>query len=88
MKRALITLPILALVGCDPLPTEKWATDQAKRQELFKQCLAALPAGPKSTHYNDWDEVVGACDRAAYWQSRYCYENCPTPPTVQKDEGE
>lgn len=44
-------------------------TDQCMRREIFLQCLQALPAGPQASKYNDWDEVVGACDSAAYYQS-------------------
>ena len=39
--------------------------DQCLRQELFKECMAALPAGPVATKYNDWDEVVRACEGQA-----------------------
>lgn len=43
--------------------------DQCMRRELFQQCMKALPAGPQSTKYNDWDEVVGKCESVAYYQS-------------------
>lgn len=44
-------------------------SDQCMRVELFRQCMAALPAGPVSTHYSDWDEVVDSCESAAFYQS-------------------
>ena len=43
--------------------------DQCMRREIFMQCMAALPAGPKATVYNDWDEVVAQCDSVAHYQS-------------------
>ncbi len=39
------------------------------RREIFMQCMAALPASPKATMSNDWDEVVGQCDSVAHYQS-------------------
>lgn len=35
---------------------------------------ADLPVGPVSTKYNDWDEVVGACNEVAYFQSQAPYQ--------------
>jgi len=55
------------LGGCN-LP-EVTQADQCMRREIFMQCMAALPAGPKATMYNDWDEVVSQCESAAYYQS-------------------
>jgi len=43
--------------------------DQCLRTKLFQGCLKALPAGPQSTRYNDWDEVVNACSVYAYKSS-------------------
>lgn len=31
------------------------------------ECLRTAPAGPQSTKYNDWDEVVEACGSEAYY---------------------
>ena len=53
------------LIGCEQAATY----DQCLRREIFQQCMAALPAGPQSTKYNDWDEVVSQCDTAAGHQS-------------------
>lgn len=67
--KLLTVIPIALLItGCD-YPERSWGPDQCLRQELFKQCLAALPAGPVSTEYNDWDEVVSKCETSSYYQS-------------------
>ncbi len=57
------------LAGCgDPSPNSMMR-DQCKRQQIFLQCMAALPAGPEATMYNDWAEVVEACETAAAYQA-------------------
>lgn len=84
MKFALTTALIaaaLALTGCKEYVYPKWAPNQERRQEIFQACLKALPAGPVSTKYNDWSEVVDSCASTAYNQSLYCYENCPPENT-------
>ena len=43
--------------------------DQCMRREIFQECMKALPAGPKATMYNDWNEVVAECESVAYYQS-------------------
>lgn len=53
---------VAALAGCD---TRTEAYDQCIRAELFQACLAAVPAGPQATKYNDWDEVVSECGTQA-----------------------
>ncbi len=83
MKLALV-VAITALSGCyshtdatgqttisaKPIDKEETTSnDQCLRARLFEQCLKALPAGPEATKYNDWDEVVAACESAAYYQS-------------------
>lgn len=66
---SVITLTLL--VGCGKLPSEGvYTADQCMRGELFQNCLKALPAGPKTTMYNDWDEVVAQCENVAYYQSK------------------
>lgn len=60
-----------ALAGCidaEP-PVIGPQPDQCLRAELFRACMAALPAGPVATRYNDWDEVVEECESVAYYQS-------------------
>lgn len=61
----MVAVPAL-LAGCG---VGKSLIDQCMRREIFQQCMAALPAGPKSTMYNDWDEVVDQCDSTARFQS-------------------
>jgi hypothetical protein len=62
-KVALISISLL-LCGC-----EYPKADQCLRREIFQTCMHSLPAGPQSTQYNDWDEVVEACASTAYHQS-------------------
>ena len=66
MKKLLILL-CLALSACDGEPT---TTDQCMRVELFKSCMASLPAGPVATKYNDWDEVVAQCGNEAFYMAQ------------------
>ena len=74
MKRLLLALAVL-LVGCDSqrvpeaIRTDPMIVNQCLRADLFRQCMAALPAGPASTKYNDWDEVVDSCGQQAYYQA-------------------
>jgi hypothetical protein len=75
MKHHTICLIVctLALTACeDPIdPTKStYTTDQCLRSELFAKCMAAIPAGPISPKYNDWDEVVGECGSAAFYQAQ------------------
>lgn len=81
-----LAIAALALTGCESPKYPKYEPDQARRAELFQTCLKALPAGPISTQYNDWDEVVAQCSSSAYYQSLYCYENCPPPPAIKKED--
>ena len=72
-RSLLITIIVIAAIGCDDC---RWERDLAQQQRIFKECMAALPKGPITTHYNDWDEVVGECRSVAYWQSesvKKCY---------------
>ena len=64
---AAITLA-LALTACDGSIGVS-TPDQCMRAALFASCMRALPAGPVSSQYNDWDEVVATCESAAYRQS-------------------
>jgi hypothetical protein len=70
-----LLLPIF-LAGCDDNSLPTYAVDQPMRRAYFMECLKSLPAGPTSTQYNDWDEVVAQCDSVAYYQAKYCIENC------------
>jgi len=70
MRVILLCALVVSLSACN-----KWATNQELRQVIFINCMESLPAGPKETVYNDWDEVVEACGEQAYRQARYC-KNC------------
>lgn len=79
MKKKWIIFYIVAVVAtssCSAVQYPEYVQDQPTRQRLFKDCMASLPAGPVSTRYNDWDEVVQQCDNVAYYQSRVCVKNC------------
>ena len=76
MKAIVATALVAVLTACAPMYPE-YVPDQTLRREIFKECMAALPEGPKSTQYNDWDEVVEECDSVAYRQSQVCVANCP-----------
>jgi len=66
MKKLILILTVLGILGCTPEPTHRWETDQELRQELFFKCLEKIPKGPSYTKYNDWAEVIEECDSAAY----------------------
>lgn len=57
------------LQGCEKRSVASSEPDQCVRAEQFQQCMKALPAGPVSAKYNDWDEVVSECRQTAYYQS-------------------
>lgn len=69
--RLLLAIALLALAGCEQRPAyvQDWGVNQCLRVELFQACMKSLPAGPKSTQYNDWDEVVAQCERTSYAQA-------------------
>ncbi len=71
----LCLLLALAASGCNEM--KRPIVDQCLRAEAFKQCMKLLPAGPQATKYNDWDEVVNACENAAYYQSLRVKEQVP-----------
>lgn len=83
MKVILCLVVLFCVTGCD---IERWEKDQDLRRVLFKECMQLLPAGPKSTVYSDWDEVVSECNYVSYSQSRRCIENCST--TIKAVRGE
>jgi hypothetical protein len=78
---------LATLSACDPPPPyPKFATNQALRTKLFQECLSKLPSGPLATTFNDWSEVVGQCESAAYYQAQYCYADCPPPPKSTEND--
>lgn len=62
-----VALLVAALTGCENVNGPQ--PDQTVRNRIFMECLKALPKGPESTKYNDWDDVVDSCEHAAYYQS-------------------
>lgn len=67
MKAALVLLLSLGLYGCvEPLVPQY---DKELRNKIFMECLEKIPNGPTVTKYNDWAEVIEACEAAAQRQS-------------------
>lgn len=70
MIRLAVVIAALALAGCNnpfaaqPICYEVPA-NEAQVQANLIQCLNSVPAGPQATKYNDWAEVVEACQQAA-----------------------
>ena len=62
-----LTLTLLLITSCEK--KDKTIHDMCLQREIFKECMDSLPAGPTSTHYNDWDEVVKECGKIAYHHS-------------------
>lgn len=74
--KILVAILALLLVGCHK-PT--WV-NQERRRAIFMECLKSVPAGPTEAKYNDWNEVVTACESSAYYQSiqKTPCDNCLT----------
>jgi len=62
-----LTLTLLLITSCEK--KDRTMHDMCLQREIFKECMDSLPAGPTSTHYNDWDEVVKECGKIAYHHS-------------------
>ena len=58
MKQIAISFILMSLIGCVGRETVR---DQCKYVDLFSQCMSMIPEGPKSTVYNDWDDVIEQC---------------------------
>lgn len=69
MKKIIIFISVVLLFGCEKIAENRMESDQCLRATLFKECLSLVPAGPQSTQYNDWSEVISECADAAYYQS-------------------
>lgn len=68
MKKILLAAVAAAsLAGCSKGPTQ--VIDQELRHKYFIECMEKLPKGPSQTKYNDWDDVVQACESSAYYQA-------------------
>ena len=65
-KLTLLT-SLLLITSCKK--EDRTMHDMCLQREIFKECLESLPAGPTSTKYNDWDEVVIECRKVAYHYS-------------------
>jgi len=67
----------IALAACTPeqkaIDAKLAAEKAAYRGQMFQSCLKALPAGPQSTQYNDWSEVVDSCGRQAFYMMNTKY---------------
>lgn len=69
----------LALAACEAEIPQEPAARGILRIELQKQCLKNLPAGPNTTQYNDWDEVVAQCSTNSWYIANECkphYQEC------------
>ena len=62
----------LALAGCGENPMRDDPARGVLRIQLTARCMENLPAGPTSIYYNDWDDIVAACDRQAYYLANGC----------------
>lgn len=75
----IVLATLFVLTGCAKTP-ETLAKEAPRREEraayrqaAFYSCMKSLPAGPVSTQYNDWDEVVSTCDNVSYYQMQTRY---------------
>jgi hypothetical protein len=66
-KLTLLT-SLLLITSCEK--KDRTMHDMCLQREIFKECMESLPAGPTSTKYNDWDEVVIECRKVAYHYSK------------------
>lgn len=64
--KTIFIICFLLMAGC-----EHYEPDNEVRHKYFIECLEKAPAGPVSTKYNDWSEVVSECAQASYYQSMH-----------------
>ncbi len=83
MKALILAAVTSALAGCaqssdtrDTRPYDPMARS-IYRDQLFNDCMKALPAGPQSTRYNDWAEVVDECDSNSFYRANERYRSEP-----------
>ena len=69
LKNLKILIGLILITSCSCEPIDRIVRDECLQREIFKECMNSLPAGPTTTHYNDWDEVVKACELVAHRQS-------------------
>ena len=72
-KKLTLLTSLLLITSCEIVDSTKIVDrtmpDKCLQREIFKECMESLPAGPASTHYNDWDEVVSQCREVAFYHS-------------------
>jgi len=61
MKRILLLIVLLLLVGCDMSPD----IDRKLQREIFFECLKNAPKQPDNSKYNDSAEIIHACGEQA-----------------------
>jgi hypothetical protein len=75
----------IALAGCDsepePLEWYEAPADPQVTHFVFQQCLKAS-TGPRTTKYNDQDEAIEECRRAAGQMDYYCPEGAVCLPNI------
>lgn len=77
----------VTLSACGPSPVQQsqmqYAVSNSARVESFERCLAAVPAGPTTTTFNDWSEVVKRCATFAENSAAVCRvkTGCTAPYT-------
>lgn len=80
-----ILLLSFLLVGCmGEIENAETSTtpivDACLQKVYFDDCMKALPAGPTSTKYNDWSEVIDECTDSAkslsYRQTKNVKDEC------------
>jgi hypothetical protein len=72
------------LIGyCMPRHTdfiEPQIADVCKQKVYFDECLSKIPEISKSLQYNNWAEIVDACEQSSYKlsikMSKYVENNC------------
>lgn len=68
LTKLTLLISLILITSCEK--KDRTMHDMCLQREIFKECMESLPAGPTSTHYNDWDEVVKTCGDIAYSQSK------------------
>lgn len=72
------------LVGCggEVVTNTTPVVDVCLQKIYFDDCMKLLPAGPTTTNYNDWSEVISECTNSArllsFRQSKDVKESCKT----------
>jgi hypothetical protein len=67
LTKLTLLISLILITSCEK--KDRTMLDMCLQREIFKECMESLPAGPTSTHYNDWDEVVKECGTIAHHHS-------------------